>query len=108
MNEIPNVRIEEPKRHPWYQARLLWAMEFQPSLVQELWKEGPEALHNYLLEYAKIGVLAMYNLQKAGVLSKDQIQEVVQDLIAPTNLDPEPEPMPEDLEEEIMNWAETY
>ena len=108
MNEIPNVRIEEPKGNPWYQARLLWAMEFQPSLIKELWKEGPEALHNYLLEHAKIGVLAAHNLRKAGRLSEDQIQEVVQDLIAPLNLDPEPEPMPEDLEEEIMTWAETY
>jgi hypothetical protein len=99
------VIIHQPKRNKWFQARLLWEIEFRPSFVKELWRESPKALFKHLLAYAKMGVLAEHKLRKEGSLAEDQIWEVVENLIAPTDMEPESEEIPEEIEAQIMDWA---
>ena len=100
---------EELKNLPapryWMKARLKWMLHFEPNLMWDKFQNNPKALLQELKEKAQQAVKYRRELQKKGNLADDQISEIVQNMIAPTEGNP-PKPLPEEEELKIREWFE--
>ena len=89
----------------WKKARLKWLLQYEPLLTEEKHRKDPQGLLQELKEKARQAVKYRRELRKKGRLADDQISEIVQNMIAPTDGNP-PEPLPEEEELEIREWFE--
>jgi hypothetical protein len=81
--------------------RYLLARDFQATIKK--WRESPEQLDKEILDNLEKATEYGKDLRKRD-LAPDQVSELVNNLIAPTDI-PDREPTDWDLYEEAMGWA---
>ena len=86
-------------------ARMNWVLQFEPQLTKEKRHNDPEGLKEELAKKAEQAAQYRRKLKAKGNLADDQIDEIVHNMIAPTEGNP-PEPLPEEEELEIREWFE--
>jgi hypothetical protein len=90
----------------WWRMRLEWLLEYEPQETLAQYRKDPRALYRALCAAAEAAIKRSQALTREDRLARDQIEEIVTEGVAPMLVDQAQERLPEDLEGEILEWAE--
>ena len=88
-----------------FRTRVRYLLNSHPMEIGRMFQEDRTELFREIEQATQRAVRHWKDLEKQGRLGPDQIQEIVYQMIAPTDADPE-DPLPLELENEILEWAE--
>ena len=88
-----------------WRARLEYLLYCHPMMVKRLFLKNRKALYKDLYESTDRALRHRQRLEEKGNLLPGEIDEIVTNMVAPTDVEPQ-DPLPEDLEMRIRNWAE--
>lgn len=90
----------------FWMMRVEWLLEFEPQRIADLFKTNRKKLYRSIKEMVQMAMKSSERMRLEGV-DWDQREEILADMIAPTKEYHDlPERLPENLEAEIMEWAE--
>jgi hypothetical protein len=90
---------------PWWYDHLEWLLENRPNLVKELFEKDPERLAEHL---SRVVVRALRVFTSSKLPDQEASDRAFELVIAPEAVEDPPDPLPEELQEEILAWAENY
>ena len=103
-----NFQIDHPWIRPEWMSNLLWRMDNYPERTVDQYRHRKRELKKEILRVVQRASILRWSLEKEGNLEPDQIQEYVNDLVAPKDgpayLE-NPKPLDDDLREEIIDWS---
>ena len=98
------VAVMDPQNSPWWTMRLIWLLDNDPELVMELW-ETPN--HEGLLEHLDRMVCVMTQIHREmDDTPEDAKEEMIETALCPSDMIDLDAEMPEELREEILDWAD--
>ena len=98
------VAVMDPQNSPWWKMRLIWLLDNDPEFVMELW-ETPG--HKGLLEHLDRQVFIMTQIHREmDDTPEDAKEEMIEAALCPSDMIDLDAEMPEELREEILDWAD--
>jgi hypothetical protein len=95
-------------KHSWWSDHLEWLLENKPALVKRLFRKNSEDLAIFLGQKVKQALRTQEIMVSQG--TEDRVAEdwVFEEIISPAlSVDP-PNPLPEEFEEKVREWADSY
>ena len=97
----------DPVESRWWKARVAYLLTYAPEMTARMFRRNKKGLYQSIAQEVDKALNLQGKLTQQGSLNKDQIVEVVQSAVAPTEgIPPEGNELPEDLYLEIRDWAE--
>jgi len=102
VKQIPSV-AENPAMFPWWKAILERMLEKEPQAALDLWRRRKLAAH--LKAELERALSQFMFLQRKGIEKEHARTQAFDTMIAPSDDLREPDPLPENLENQIRAWA---
>jgi hypothetical protein len=95
-------------KHSWWSDHLEWLLENKPALVKRLFRKNPEDLAVFLSQKVKQALRTQEIMVSQG--TEDRVAEdwVFEEIISPAFSVDFPNPLPEEFEEKVRDWADSY
>ncbi len=87
-------------------ARVNWLLTYKPKWTWEMFQTNRLELFQSLSTAVDNALTYAQKLKESGRLERDQRDELVLNVIAPTQASDYPDPLPENQELQIRAWAE--
>ena len=104
------LQIEDPNLERDWESHLLWLMDNQPAWTKQTFQVQRKTLEAELLRVTKVAALKRAIMTMEGKLYPDQIEEVINHLLAPPDgpaiMNENLEPMPEKIRSLILAWSQ--
>jgi hypothetical protein len=95
-------------RAQWWSDHLEWLLENKPALVRRLFRKDPEELAVFLGRKVKQAFRTLEIMKNQGTEERIAEDWVFEEIISPALSADPPEPLPEEIEEKVREWAENY
>jgi hypothetical protein len=95
-------------KHSWWSDHLEWLLEKKPALVKRLFRKDQEELAVFLGRKVKQALRTLEIMKNQGTEERIAEDWVFEEIISPAlSVDP-PNPLIEEFEEKVRDWAEGY